>query len=129
MRGLEAKVRSWTFIISLAYCGEETMIVKTSPSCKCIKGPYILAKSRNFLCGVEVKRWCMFPIIGSFHGPGGIFGDDSVFLTFFDILSATIMNRKNGIIRAKVLVSASKSMVTQEIDSLWLSVVSAAGCS
>jgi len=43
-----------------------------SPSFRCIKGPYFLARSLNFRCGVDVTRWGMFPMLGSFHGPGGM---------------------------------------------------------
>ena len=57
----------------------------------------MLAKSLNFRCGVDVTRWGIFPIIGSFHGPGGIFGVVSLFLRFFPIFSAAIMKRKKEI--------------------------------
>ena len=66
-------------------------------------GPYILAKSLNFLCGEDVTSWCKFPTIGSFHGPGGMFRDGSVFLSFLPSFSTTIMKRKKGKIRANEL--------------------------
>ena len=57
----------------------------------------------SFRCGADVTRWGTFPIMGSFHGPGGMFGVDSVFLRFLPIFSAKIMKRRNGKIRANEL--------------------------
>ena len=101
---IDEKMVSWVFIISLAYFGEEIMTVEISPSWRCIKGPYILAKSVNFQCGVDVTSRCTFPIIGRFHGPGGMFRDGLVFISFLPSFSTTIMERKKGkIIRANEL--------------------------
>lgn len=55
----------------------------------------------------------MFPMIGSFHGPGGMFGDDSVFLRLLPIFSATIMKRKKDMIGGNML-SNSEAIVTKE---------------
>jgi len=37
------------------------------------QGPYFLAKSLNLLGGFVATRSRIFPKMGSFHGPGGIF--------------------------------------------------------
>ena len=56
----------------------------------------------------------MFPMIGSFHGPGGMFGDDSVFLRFLPIFSATMMKREKDMITANMLCT-SESMIQKRI--------------
>lgn len=97
--GLDANTMSWVFITSLAHSAEVTTMKETSPSCRCIKGPYILATSLNFRCGVEVTaRWGMFPIMGSFHGPGGSrFVVESSFLKWSLSFSATINDRRKKV--------------------------------
>ena len=70
-------------------------------------------KSVNFQCGVDVTSRCTFPIIGRFHGPGGMFRDGLVFISFLPSFSTTIMERKKGkIIRANEL-SIWESMMTK----------------
>ena len=71
--GLCAKEMSCVLKNSLAISGDDTMRVETSPNFRCIKGPYILAKSLRPWCGKEPPSWCKFPMIGNFHGPGGSF--------------------------------------------------------
>ena len=71
------------FITSWASSGFETTMVETSPSRRCIKGPCLLAMSLNARWGKEPTNWCMFPIIGSFHGPGGRFKVEWLVLDLF----------------------------------------------
>lgn len=84
--GLEAKITSWVFSTSLAVSGDENTMVETSPIFKCIKGPYFLDKSLRVLCGKGPPSWCMFPMMGSFHGPGGNFGPETCALGLLRIL-------------------------------------------
>lgn len=97
MCGLDAKLMSWVFITSLATSGDETTMEETSPSLKCIRGPCFLAKSLSPRWDREPDktRWCMFPMIGSFHGPGGNFDgvDEFLVLVLFDMFST--MNTKS----------------------------------
>ena len=87
IRGLDAKVTSCVFIISLATSGDETTMVGTCPSRRCINGPWILAKSLSARCGRELASWCRFPIMGSFQGPGGSFEVWFMVLSLLNILS------------------------------------------
>ena len=71
--GLSAKLISLVFMISLASRGVETTTVETWPSWRCMIGPYFLAKLRRTRWGVGLLSWWMFPMMGSFGGPGGKF--------------------------------------------------------
>ena len=84
--------QSWVFNTSLAYSGDETTMVETSPSFRCIKGPYFADKSLSRQWGREPTMLSMFPMIGSFHGPGGKFGVEADF--FFIILCAINIKMK-----------------------------------
>lgn len=65
---------SYVFKTSCASLGADTTTVGTCPSCKYMIGPYFLAKLLRTRCGPSGPlRWCMFPSIGSFGGPGGKF--------------------------------------------------------
>ncbi|CAL5405847.1 unnamed protein product [Camellia sinensis] len=67
-------MRSWVFITCSAVSGEETTMVETSPRRRCIKGPCFLAKFvKVWWVSDELISWCMFPMRGSCHGPGGSF--------------------------------------------------------
>ncbi|CAK9166889.1 unnamed protein product [Ilex paraguariensis] len=92
IRGLKAKRVSWVFITSFAVSGEETTMVETSPSCRCIRGPCFLAKSLRPRKGREPANWCKFPMKGSFHGPGGRF--ETELLDFDPFLLFRRMNTK-----------------------------------
>ncbi|MFS7931874.1 hypothetical protein Hanom_Chr04g00361181 [Helianthus anomalus] len=71
-------------MISWANRGEDMTTVDTCPSRKCMMGPYFLAKFLRFRWGAILSSRCMFPIIGSFGGPGG---------RFFGTLSAQKVKR------------------------------------
>ena len=67
-------------------------MLEHSPSCKCIRGPYLFAKFLKEWWRIEPTSWCRFPISGNFHGPGGRFGTEYSVLKFFRILAN--MNKK-----------------------------------
>ena len=62
------------------------MRVETSPSLRCMRGPYFRERSRRVWCGNGPTKLCMFPIIGSFLGPGGRFGDEDEFFLGHNLL-------------------------------------------
>ena len=99
-RGLLENMSSCVFIISLAISGEETMMLDISPSFRCIRGPYLVAKFLKERWGIEPKIWCKFPMRGSFHGPGG----KLVVLEFldFDLFTVSNNNTKGKRERKKV---------------------------
>lgn len=71
--GLEAKFMSWVLRTCLAVSGVEMTMKESSPNLTCMREPYLPARSRRTWCGAPPMNWCMFPMSGSFHGPGGRF--------------------------------------------------------
>uniref|UniRef100_R7W4C9 Uncharacterized protein n=1 Tax=Aegilops tauschii TaxID=37682 RepID=R7W4C9_AEGTA len=72
LSGRVANEASWVFITSRAASRDETTSVGTSPSQSSMTGhPCRRARSRMARCGSAPTMWCMLPITGSVHGPGG----------------------------------------------------------
>lgn len=70
------------------------MMVGTWPSFRYMSAPCLVDKSLRAMCGRQPNRRCMFPINGSFHGPGGR-GSGRFLFSFDDFfsLSSTKMKR------------------------------------
>jgi hypothetical protein len=71
LSGRDANEVSCVFITSRAASLDEITSVGTSPMRSSITGPWRRARSRIARCGSWPARWCMLPMNGSCHGPGG----------------------------------------------------------
>ena len=74
-------------------------MAETWPSCMCMIGPYFLDKLRKAWWGSAPAIWWMFPMMGSFLGPGGRFGDLEDFdfllrITWKERMREKMMSRK-----------------------------------
>lgn len=90
---------------SLANSGEDTIMVETSPICKCI----LYGQVSKPWWGREPTSWCKFPITGNFNGLGGRF---EVVLLVLDIFSSfSIVKIKTRKARKIWKVGNSSSMI------------------
>lgn len=97
LKGLCAKIISWVAMTSFAIPGEEMTMVVTSPSWRCTRGPYFLARSWSLWCGRDPSKLCRFPMMGSFHGPGGkSVVTRALVLGFFHVLNTMKIKKRNG---------------------------------
>ncbi|KAK2978404.1 hypothetical protein RJ640_027467 [Escallonia rubra] len=69
----ERAIGSVRMIVQNNFAGEKFRPCREGKlvSFECMTGPYFLAKSLRPRCGNEPTRHNMFPMSGSFHGPGG----------------------------------------------------------
>ena len=80
-----------------------------------MRGPYFRDRSRRVWCGRdEPIKLCKFPIIGSFHGPGGSFRDVLLGLDFIDL---KIVAKKSKVeIMRKMVVADSEYWASMARD-------------
>ncbi|BAS77659.1 Os02g0217250 [Oryza sativa Japonica Group] len=70
--GRVAKLASCVLSTSRATSLDDTTTSGVSPSWSIISGPCTAARSLSARCASFPARWCMLPITGSLHGPGGV---------------------------------------------------------
>jgi hypothetical protein len=70
--GRVASAASWVLMTSLAADANEATTTLSSPRRSSMSGaPSRRARSRMARCGNAPTKWCMLPMTGNRHGPGG----------------------------------------------------------